>query len=94
MTLPASLSEIYLRRVPYTAEYRPAWHTAPPTMLPSVTGRRFFRKMSDQAMSPEEPLNIPRGRRNMLATCQMSPSAKVVHSGVGRVEQMYLERTR
>lgn len=60
--------DIYLRSDPYTAAYGSVWNRAPPKMFPTVTGRMFFTKISVHLTVSEAPLNMPRGRRNMLAT--------------------------
>ena len=54
-------------------------HSAPPTMFPKVTGIKFFSSMS--ATVSLAPLNIPRGKMNMLATEWSSPSATKAEMG-------------
>lgn len=48
---------------PKAAEYRPHTATAPPTMLPRVTGRRLA--MRNWGQDTPAPSAIPRGIRNL-----------------------------
>mmetsp|Transcript_22570 Transcript_22570/g.51015 ORF Transcript_22570/g.51015 Transcript_22570/m.51015 type:complete len:390 (+) Transcript_22570:208-1377(+) len=58
---------------PYMAQKAAPTQTAPPTMLPSVTGRRFFRRKAFQLT--DAPLMMPSGMMNILATECSRPSA-------------------
>ena len=57
---------------PWMHEYERPTHTAPPKMLPSVTGSKFFNKKSAADTWP--PRIIPRGTKNKLAMECSNPS--------------------
>merc|ERR1719450_1985537 len=70
--LHASLIGLYMRRcaylpsLPYAYEKAVATQTAPPTMLPSVTGNRLLSRKAFHETAA--PLRMPSGMMNMLAT--------------------------